>query len=125
MKFLSRLVYQTFNGYVFAQFRKMVRSMQRKDEPNWKHAMHLLRLLEVGTRTLETGALELRTEHRDDLLAVRAGDWSWERVDAWRQSLHTRFETAFAQTALPERPDYAVVNDFLVQARRGEYGEPA
>lgn len=123
--FLSKLVYQTFNGYVFSQFRKMVRSMERNEQPKWKHAMHLLRLLEVGARALESGALELRTEHRDALLAVRSGSWSWGRVDAWRQELHTRFETAFATTDLPERPDYATVNDFLVQARHGAFGRSA
>jgi len=120
--FVSRLVYQTFNGYVISQFKKMLRSKEVKREPNWKHAMHLIRLLELGSTILETGELQLRTTHRDALLEIRAGAWPWERMDRWRQELHERFEAAFAATTLPERPDYARVNDFLVRARRGEFG---
>ena len=120
--FLSKLVYQTFNGYVISQFKKMLRSKEVKGKPNWKHAMHLIRLLELGTTILETGGLQLRTQHRDDLLEIRAGVWPWDRVDRWRQGLHERFEAAFTSTTLPDRPDYATVNDYLVRARHGEFG---
>lgn len=120
--FLSRLVYQTFNGYVISQFKKMVRSKEVKQKPNWKHAMHLIRLLESGVTILETGELQLRTQHRDALLEIRAGEWAWDRVDRWRQELHERFDEAYASTKLPERPDYQAVNDYLVRARHGEFG---
>ena len=58
----------------------------------------------------------------DELLEIRAGSWEWERVDQWRQSLHERFDAAFSASTLPERPDYATVNDYLVRARRDEFG---
>lgn len=38
--FISQLVYQTYNGYVISQFKKMLRSKDVKNKPNWKHAMH-------------------------------------------------------------------------------------
>ena len=119
--FLSRLVYQTFNGYVLSQFKKMMRSKETRREPNWRHAMHLIRLLESGIVILETGELRLRAEHREELLQIRQGAWPWDRVDRWRRELHERFERAFATTNLPERPDYGVVNDYLIRARRGEF----
>lgn len=120
--FVSRLVYQTFNGYVISQFKKMMHSRKVKQKPNWKHAMHLIRLLESGITILTTGELRLRTEHRDELLEIRSGQWAWERVDRWRQELHEEFDAAFRSTTLPERPDYATVNDYLVCARRDEFG---
>ena len=123
--FLSKLVYQTYNGYVLSQFKKMVRSIEVKGAPNWKHAMHLIRLLESGIRILETGTLDLRTTYRSELLEIRAGAWAFERVDRWRLDLHERFETAFASTSLPERADHVLVNDYLVRARRGAFGELA
>ncbi len=123
--FLSRLVYQTFNGYVISQFKKMVRSKEVKKEPNWKHAMHLIRLLESGITILNTAELQVRTQHREALLEIRAGEWAWERVDRWRQELHAQFDEAYTSTTLPERPDYQVVNDFLVRARHGEFGDAA
>ena len=115
--FLSKLVYQTYNGYVLSQFKKMRRSQEVKRDPNWKHAMHLIRLLESGIRILETGTLDLRTAHREELLEIRAGRRPWSDVDAWRQRLHRQFEEAYAATRLPDRPDYEAVNDYLIRTR--------
>lgn len=117
-RFLSRMVFQTFNGYVMSQFRRMEQDL-RAGRPKWKHAMHLVRLLLSGVTALREGHLPVRVEaHRDRLLAIRAGEAPWSEVDAWRLALHREFDAAYAATCLPERPDYAWANDFLVRARR-------
>lgn len=117
--FLSRLVFQTYNGYAFSQFRKIEQDVRARGEVNWKHAMHLVRLLLAGIAVLREGVVRVHVrEHRDVLLTVRRGGMPWPEVDAWRRSLHREFETAFAATKLPERPDYARANDFLVRVRR-------
>jgi uncharacterized protein len=117
--FLSRLVYQTYNGYVLSQFKKLDQDLRTKGEIRWKHAMHLVRLLISGTTILEEGRVPVRVdEARDRLLAIRAGEVAWGEIDAWRRELHARFDEAYARTRLPERPDYARANDFLVAARR-------
>ena len=41
--FLSKLVYQTYNGYVMSQFKKLEQDLRTKEQINWKHAMHLIR----------------------------------------------------------------------------------
>jgi predicted nucleotidyltransferase len=118
-RFLSRVVYQTFNGYVMSQFRRMEQDVRTAGHPKWKHAMHLVRLLLSGVVALRTGHVPVRVEaHRDRLLAIRAGEASWDEVNAWRLALHREFDAAYAATRLPERPDYAWANDFLVRARR-------
>jgi len=117
--FLSKLVYQTYNGYVMSQFSKLERSVHSRGEIKWKHAMHLIRLLLSGITVLREGLVPVRVdEHRDMLLAVRDGRMPWEDVDAWRLELHRRFDAAFTATALPDRPDYEAANAFLVRARR-------
>ena len=117
--FLSRLVFQTYNGYALSQFRKIEQDVRAHGEVKWKHAMHLVRLLLAGIAVLRDGVVRVHVgEHRDALLAVRRGEMPWTDVDAWRQSLHREFESAFATTKLPERPDYARANEFLVRARR-------
>ena len=50
--FLSKLVYQTYNGYVMSQFKKLEQDLRTKEEINWKHAMHLIRLLLQGIAIL-------------------------------------------------------------------------
>ena len=117
--FLSRLVYQTYNGYVLSQFTKMERDLRTTGAVKWKHAMHLMRLLLSGITVLRQGFVPVRlAEHRERLLAIRRGEVPWEDVNAWRLQLHGIFEAAFVATRLPERPDYERANAFLLKARR-------
>jgi uncharacterized protein len=118
--FLSKLIYQTYNGYVMSQFKKLEQDLRARGEIKWKHAMHLMRLLLSGISALREGELRVRLdEHRDMLLAIKRGDQPWPEVNAWRLRLHKEFDEAFALTRLPERPDYAWANEFLLKARRG------
>jgi predicted nucleotidyltransferase len=120
-RFLSQLVFQTFNGYALSQFKKLEQDRRNQGEIRWKHAMHLVRLLLTGAATLRERRLPLRLEaHRDRLLAIKRGEVAWSEVDAWRKRLHEDFEQALKETELPERPDYAAVNTFLVEARRSQ-----
>jgi hypothetical protein len=50
--FLSRMVYQTYNGYVMSQFKKMQADIRNKGQVKWKHVMHLIRLLLSGIGVL-------------------------------------------------------------------------
>lgn len=117
--FLSRLVYQTYNGYVLSQFRKMHSDLRNQGQVKWKHVMHLLRLLIAGVSILRRGFVPVRVEeHRDLLLAVKRGEVPWEETEAWRLNLHLELDRALADSSLPARPDYELANDFLVKARR-------
>lgn len=117
--FLSRLVYQTYNGYVMSQFKKMQADLRNHGQVKWKHVMHLIRLLLSGISALREGVVPVREElHRDLLLAIRRGETPWNDVNAWRLSLHKEFNEAFEKTTLPERPDYERADAFLKRARR-------
>lgn len=117
--FLSQHVYQTYNGYVMSQFKKLETDLRVRGEIRWKHAMHLIRLLLAGVQTLREGFVPVRVEeHRDRLLAIRRGETPWTEVNRWRLSLHEEFDAAYAATRLPERPDYAAADAFLIRARR-------
>lgn len=117
--FLSRLVYQTYNGYVLSQFKKMHADIRNHGRVKWKHVMHLIRLLVVGIHVLREGTVPVNVEsHRDQLLAIRRGEIPWEQTEKWRMSLHADFDSAHRATRLPERPNYERANAFLIQARR-------
>src|SRR4029079_573812 len=88
-RFLSRLVYQTYNGYVMSQFKKMQADLRNHGQVKWKHVMHLIRLLLSGIRVLHDGVVPVRVEgHREHLLAIRRGEVEWNEVEAWRLALH-------------------------------------
>ena len=117
--FLSKMIYQTYNRYVMSQFKNLTKQVERGEEVRPKHAMHLIRLLLSGITILEEGFVPvLVEEHRQRLLEIKAGEMSWPQVEQWRMALHARFDEVFERTHLPERPNYAAVNDFLIKARR-------
>src|SRR5476651_2648665 len=96
--FLSRMVYQTYNGYVLSQFKKMQAGL-RKGQVKWKHVMHLIRLLLSGISTMRDGFVPVKVEeHREQLLAIRRGEMPWEEVEDWRKRLHQEFNAASETT---------------------------
>ena len=113
------MIYQTYNGYVLSQFRKLEQDLRNRGAIKWKHAMHLIRLLLAGITALRAGTIPLDVgANRAALLEIRAGVRPWSDVDAWRKRLHADFDAALRETKLPERPDYALANGLLLQARR-------
>lgn len=117
--FVTKLIYQTYNGYVLSQFKKIGQDLRNRGEIKWKHAMHLIRLLLSGIAALREGAIQVQVStHRERLLAIRRKEVSWEEVERWRRSLHEEFDAALQNTRLPDRPDYKRVNSFLIKARR-------
>ncbi len=117
--FLSRLVYQTYNGYVMSQFKKLDQDIRNRGAIKWKHAMHLIRLLLSGIMVLRERTVPVAVaERKDRLLGIRNGQMPWDEVNVWRLELHRQFDEAFRTTTLPDRPDYEAANAFLVKARR-------
>lgn len=118
-RFLSRHVFQTYNGYVLSQFKKLEQDLRTRGAIKWKHAMHLVRLLLSGVTVLREGFVPVDVgAHRERLLAIRRGETPWEEINAWRLELHREFDAAYAATRLPKSPDYEWANAFLVRARR-------
>ncbi|MFF4406722.1 DNA polymerase beta superfamily protein [Streptomyces sp. NPDC001404] len=117
--FLSRRVHSTFARYAGSQFAKAENCRQREGEPRWKHIMHMLRLMISGAVLLESGTMHIDAgPYRERLLAVRSGALSWEEVCTWRDELSARLDRALATSPLPEHPDTARVENWLVSVRR-------
>jgi hypothetical protein len=117
--FLSRMVYQTYNGYVMSQFKKLQADLRNKGAVKWKHVMHLIRLLISGVTVLREGVVPVRVEeHREKLLSIKRGEVPFEEVEQWRLQLHREFDAAAETTKLPERPDYERANALLLKARK-------
>ncbi len=118
-KFLSKLVFQTYSGYVASQFKKMQTDIRNRGAVKWKHVMHLLRLLLSGIHVLREGLVAVDVGmHRDRLLSIKRGEVSFDECEKWRLHLHEQFNDAFQATKLPDRPNYKAANEFLIDARR-------
>ncbi|MEC3993290.1 nucleotidyltransferase domain-containing protein [Actinacidiphila sp. DG2A-62] len=116
--FLSRRAEASFRGYAAQQLSRLEATVRAQGEPRWKHAMHLVRLLISCRDLLRTGRLEIGVgEHREALLAVRRGERGWDAVRAWMRTLHEEIDAALPRSPLPEEPDRARVEDFLIRVR--------
>lgn len=117
--FLSKLLFQTYSGYVASQFKKMQMDIRNQGRVKWKHVMHLIRLLISGIDVLIKHEVIVDVgEHREELFRIKRGEMSFHDADVWRKSLQKQFEAAFKITQLPDRPDYHRANEFLIHARR-------
>ncbi len=117
--FLSRLVYQTYNGYAHSQFKKMQNDQRLHGTVKWKHVMHLIRLLLAGIGIIRDGCVPVTvSEHREQLLAIRQGQMPMSEIEAWRTQLQLDFAALVHRSQLPEQPDYRRAEEFLLAARR-------
>lgn len=117
--FLSQHLFKTYSGYVLSQFRRMAAAVRAGHEYKPKHAMHLVRLLYSGIHALRTGEIQVDvSSRREELLRIKRGELSFDEVKQQAQALEREFQGAFEATHLPEQPDFAGVNAFLIRARR-------
>ncbi|MFI5858301.1 DNA polymerase beta superfamily protein [Streptomyces parvulus] len=117
--FLSRRVHETFTRYALAQRRKLSADVRTHGAPRWKHAMHLLRLLESARDLLRTGTLVLDVgDRRESLLAVKRGEVPWPEVEARMARLSRESDEAADRSPLPTEPDRRRVEAFLHATRR-------
>jgi uncharacterized protein len=122
--FLSKLLFQTYSGYVASQFKKMQTDIRNQGQVKWKHVMHLIRLLLSGSHVLKERTIIVDVgDHRDQLLSIKRGEMPFHEADQWRKTLQKEFESAFRKTELPDRPNYERVNQFLIHARRQALAE--
>ena len=116
--FLSNHLYKTYSGYVLSQFRRMKNAYEKTGKYKNKHAMHLIRLLYSGISALKTGEIMIDvSQHRDQLLEIRHGKFQFEEIRQIALNLDRKFQDAFERTSLPDQPDFAKVDQMLIEAR--------
>lgn len=70
-----------------------------------KHAMHLVRLMRMCREVLTTGQVVVRRPDREELLAVRAGAWSYDTLIEWAEEQDKEFEQLYVEgVVLPKVP---------------------
>jgi hypothetical protein len=72
-----------------------------------KHAAHLVRLLRMALEIVRTGEVHVWRGDRDadELLAIRAGAWAYDDLEAWADARRTELVAEAGACPLPRRPD--------------------
>lgn len=74
---------------------------------NSKHGMHLVRLMRMCREILTTGEVVVKRPDAEELLAIRNGAWSYERLVEWAEREDAELEEVARTSPLPHAPDRA------------------
>ncbi len=128
--FPSKLAWTRYRGYASAQFHKLKRETlptgkRRELVEKWgydiKFGYHILRLLNQARQLLVKGDQDLM-EGREEYKAIRAGEWTFERLEKEYEARKIQVEQAFSVSNLQERPDMDKVRRLLLNCLEHQYG---
>lgn len=89
-----------------------------------KHAMHLVRLMRMAIEILSEGVVRVRRPDAAELLDVRAGAWSYERLMEFARDAEHRIAEIAATSPLPREPDRKAIDAKLVEIVRDCFDLP-
>jgi predicted nucleotidyltransferase len=83
-----------------------------------KHAMHLVRLLRMAREILTTGEVHVFRRDADELMAIRRGEWSYDRLVEWAEAEDAALQGISLASALPNKPDIKRIDAEIVRIHR-------
>ena len=125
--FVGKHIYHSYVGYANGQLHRMTHAackgymgekrkrLVEKYGYDCKNGSHLIRILRMGIEFLVDGELHVLRKDAQQLLEIKAGEWSLEKVKAEAEKLFTEAKMAYIKCQLPVKPDHAEVNDLCVE----------
>ena len=125
--FVGKHAYHSFVGYAHGQLHRMTHSacqgymgekrkkLVEKYGYDTKNASHLIRLLRMGIEFLNDGELQVIRQDATQLLAIKNGEWSLEKVKAEAERLFISAEKAYILSKLPVKPDRKKINELCLK----------
>jgi len=125
--FVSKAAYHSFNGYAYSQFKRMTqfhyqgymgdkrKRLVEKFGYDVKNGAHLIRLLRMGIEFLTDGELHVERADAEQLLEIKRGKWSLDKVKTEADRLFKLAEEAYIRSPLPAKPDRQKAEDLVVE----------
>ena len=79
-----------------------------------KHGYHLVRLLRMGVEILEEAVVRVKRPDREELMEIREGVWSYERLLEEADRLEEKCARVYAHSPLPENPNMDLIERLAV-----------
>lgn len=89
-----------------------------------KQASHLIRILRQGVEFMVDGRMTVLRPDASELLEIKQGGWSLDRVLAVAGDLEQRLKEAGDESTLPEEPDWDAVNRLAVNMALLQHPHP-
>jgi predicted nucleotidyltransferase len=131
--FVGKHVYHAFTGYAFGQLKRMThlafkgymgakrKELVEKFGYDTKNAAHLIRLLRMGIEFLTEGRLYVHRPDAPQLMEIKLGGWSLEKVKAEAEALFAASRDAYINSKLPEQPDRQGASRLVVDMLRFQF----
>lgn len=132
--FSSKQAYKSFTGYAYGQLHRMThhtyhgymgtkrKELVDKFGYDTKNASHLIRLLRMGIEFMATGELNVLREDASQLIQIKHGEWTLNKVYREADKLFAGSEEALIHSKLPEKPDREKANELLCKIIRSYHG---
>ena len=98
------------------------RDLEAKFGYDCKHATHLVRLIRQAKEILTEGTIHVFRPDREELLAIRNGAWSYEKLVAYAQDADQELNELYEKSTLRDKPDHKGIADLYVEVCEREYG---
>ena len=112
-------IYSEMNNVV-RDYAKLNYRNNKKDEAHLlKHAMHLIRLLQMGTEILEgKGVNTYRGNTLSLLMDIRSGKYTYNEIFELVNKYEKEFKYASDNTSLPSKPNYNRVEELVMEINK-------
>lgn len=87
------------------------RELEVKSGYDTKHASHLVRLMRMGYEILTDGTVIVKRHDREEILSIKNGGWSYEKVMEFSKNMQTKLDDAYKTTKLKRAVDFEKVNN--------------
>lgn len=125
-EFLTKNAYGRFGSYAFAQMKRLNsknngthhgshKDLIEKYGYDTKHAMHLVRLFQMGIQILSKHELDTFRPNREELLSIRNGMYSLDEIKQYAEELNQQLEESMLVSKIPDYPDFDKINKWLVE----------
>lgn len=104
------------NYWTWQKNRNKARSdLEQKHGFDCKHALHLVRLLKTGKEILTEGVVRVKRQDFKELLAIRNGEWSYEKLLNWAAEIDDEIQnTLYPKTQLRKEVDKNLAAEILM-----------
>jgi len=129
-EFLHKGAWQKFKGYAYSQLNKIRTKtptgkraeLVEQHGYDVKFAYHVVRLLLEVEQILVACDIDLERD-REQLKAIRRGEWSLDQLDAWAQDKEKALEALYHTSTVRYAPDEAQLRRHLVHCLEMHYGD--
>jgi len=94
------------------------RNNKKSIQSLWKHGMHLIRLLTMGTEILQGKPVNTYRPEREFLLDVRNEKYTFDEIFEMVDKYEAEFMYARNNSPLPKEPDHKKINELTIEICR-------